>query len=243
MGHRHTTCMHRPLFDFGALKCLLLGPHLHALRATWMAGFYCRIRAGHGHHAARIKAALDNGTSRRSQAGARRIYPVENTDLPTIFHPRPAPFATAHRLQPTGAAIFPAATGIIAGWPGGNLVSRRRRIGQPDHRPRWRASTGRDVLWRPGHPRCTWPGLQHVIRDGGHRWCAMPHDVIELGPARKSSPVAPPLHQPTTSPDRNTAALHIEISVAPRALSPVAEDQLLRDWPAPAIATTCYGRT
>ena len=184
------------------------------------------------------QAALETGTIAVQAGGVDVLYPVENTDLahdiatqglrlseqPMGLQPMARHFPSRNRII---AGLARATVVVEAAAKSGSLITARDALDQ-----------GRDVLAVPGHPfDARAAGCNMLIRDGATLVRNAADVIALLGPTRQEQPVAPPLHSPPPSSDRDTESLHIEI-LSRLGPSPVAEDQLLRDLAvAPAIAT------
>ena len=237
--------LQRPMIALvGARNASSLGTRMAKAMAADLtaAGFVVVSGLARGVDAAAHLAALPGGTIAVQAGGVDVIYPVENADL-------------AHRIAAQGLRLsdmpmgmqpqarhFPARNRIIAGLSravvvveaaakSGSLITARNAL-----------DAHRDVLAVPGHPfDARAAGCNMLIRDGA-LLVRSAADVIEaLGQPVSAAP-ALPLDPPPAPPAprrtlRETAALHNQI-LDRLGVSPLAEDQLIRDLGSPAPLVT-----
>ena len=237
--------LQRPMIALvGARNASSLGTRMAKAMAADLtaAGFVVVSGLARGVDAAAHLAALPGGTIAVQAGGVDVIYPVENADL-------------AHRIAAQGLRLsdmpmgmqpqarhFPARNRIIAGLSravvvveaaakSGSLITARNAL-----------DAHRDVLAVPGHPfDARAAGCNMLIRDGA-LLVRSAADVIEaLGQPVSAAPDLP-LDPPPAPPAprrtlRETAALHNQI-LDRLGVSPLAEDQLIRDLGSPAPLVT-----
>ena len=237
--------LQRPMIALvGARNASSLGTRMAKAMAADLtaAGFVVVSGLARGVDAAAHLAALPGGTIAVQAGGVDVIYPVENADL-------------AHRIAAQGLRLsdmpmgmqpqarhFPARNRIIAGLSravvvveaaakSGSLITARNAL-----------DAHRDVLAVPGHPfDARAAGCNMLIRDGA-LLVRSAADVIEaLGQPVSAAPGLP-LDPPPAPPAprrslRETAALHNQI-LDRLGVSPLAEDQLIRDLGSPAPLVT-----
>ncbi|MFZ3582711.1 DNA-processing protein DprA [Loktanella sp. DJP18] len=236
--------LQRPMVAMvGARNASSLGTRMAKTMAADLtaAGFVVVSGLARGVDAAAHLAALPGGTVAVQAGGVDVIYPMENAEL-------------AHRIAAQGLRLsemamgmqpqarhFPARNRIIAGLSravvvveaaakSGSLITARNAL-----------DAHRDVLAVPGHPfDARAAGCNMLIRDGA-TLVRSAADVIEaLGilPAAPELPLNLPAAQPR--PQRTlqeSAALHNRI-LDRLGVSPLAEDQLIRDIGSPALVVT-----
>ena len=237
--------LQRPMVAMvGARNASSLGTRMAKALAADLtdAGFVVVSGLARGVDAAAHLAALPGGTVAVQGGGVDVIYPLENADL-------------AHRIAVDGLRLsempmgmqpqarhFPARNRIIAGLSravvvveaaakSGSLITARNAL-----------DAHRDVLAVPGHPfDARAAGCNMLIRDGA-TLVRSAADVIEaLGIIPAAAPMLP-LEIPAAPqrPQRTlqeSAALH-SLILDRLGVSPLAEDQLIRDLGSPALVVT-----
>ena len=194
------------------------------------AGFVVVSGLARGVDAEAHKAALRSGTLAVLAGGVDVAYPGENADLlkqipetglcfseqPMGLQPMARHFPRRNRLV---SGVAQAVIVVEAAADSGSLITARMALDQ-----------GRDVMAVPGHPfdsRAS--GCNMLIRDGA-TLVRSAADVIEaLGGQSRPERQRPSLVPVQKRPDGIGARIVARLSV-----SPVAEDQLIRDLDAPA---------
>jgi len=217
----------------GARNASSLGTRMaRALAADLAAEGYVIVSGlARGIDAAAHAAVLDHGTIAVMAGGVDMLYPAENAALAEDILKQGLRLSEqAVGLQPQ-ARHFPRRNRLVSGLAravvvieaagrSGSLITARNALDQ-----------GREVMSVPGHPMDgRSAGCNMLIRDGA-RLVRNAADVIEALPMVRA-PAQPDLPLPAPPPDRRslagTAQLHSEI-LNRLSVSPLAEDQLIRD--------------
>lgn len=241
------TILSRPMVALvGARNASSLGTRMARALARDLgeAGFVIVSGLARGIDTAAHAATLDTGTLAVLAGGVDVLYPAENAALAHDIAERGLRISE----QPMGlvpqARHFPRRNRIISGLAQAVLVIEAATKSGSLITARCALDQGRDVMAVPGHPfDARSSGCNMLIRDGA-RLVRHAADVIEgltpPAPVRIArDTVAPadslPSAKPTNSRSlRETSALH-GLILDRLGSSPLAEDQLIRDWKVPPI--------
>ena len=237
--------LQRPMVALvGARNASSLGTRMAKAMAADLtaAGFVVVSGLARGVDAAAHLAALPGGTVAVQAGGVDVIYPLENADLahqiardglrlsdmPMGMQPQARHFPARNRII---AGLSRAVVVVEAAAKSGSLITARNAL-----------DAHRDVLAVPGHPfDARAAGCNMLIRDGA-ALVRSAADVIEALGALPAAAPELPLGIPATPPRpqrtlREHAALH-NIILDRLGVSPLAEDQLIRDIGSPAPLVT-----
>lgn len=232
--------LQKPLFALvGARNASSLGTRMAKKLAADLgdAGFVIVSGLARGVDTAAHFAALPTGTVAVQAGGVDVIYPIENSalaqdiaktglrlsEMPLGVQPQARHFPARNRII---SGLARATVVVEAAAKSGSLITARNALDQ-----------SREVLAVPGHPfDARTAGCNTLIRDGAVL-IRSAEDVIEaIGHiVQQPIPVPPPETPHATRTLREVAGIHDQIlqRLGP---SPVAEDQLIRDIGAGAIA-------
>lgn len=234
----------RPMIALvGARNASSLGTRMARALARELgeAGFVVVSGLARGVDTAAHIAALPTGTIAVQAGGVDVIYPVENTDLalqlrqsglrlseqPMGFAPKARHFPMRNRII-SGLSL--ATVVVEAAVKSGSLITARTALDQ-----------GRDVLAVPGHPfDARAAGCNLLIRDGAVL-VRSAQDVIDMiahlcpeEPVQSEMALGSPA-PPKAPAAKRTVALH-KVILSRLGVSPMPEDDLIRDLAAPAAA-------
>ena len=237
--------LQRPMVAMvGARNASSLGTRMAKAMAADLtaAGFVVVSGLARGVDAAAHLAALPGGTVAVQAGGVDVIYPLENADLahqiardglrlsdmPMGMQPQARHFPARNRII---AGLSRAVVVVEAAAKSGSLITARNGL-----------DAHRDVLAVPGHPfDARAAGCNMLIRDGA-TLVRSAADVIEALGALPAAAPELPLTIPAEPPRaqrtlREHAALH-NVILDRLGVSPLAEDQLIRDIGSPAPLVT-----
>lgn len=185
-------------------------------------------------------ASLNSGTIAVQAGGLDVIYPSENTELALDIGKSGLRLSEQPMGTQPAARHFPQRNRIISGMTAATVVIEAAAKSGSLITARDALDQGRDVMAVPGHPfdARAWGGNM-LIRDGA-TLVRSADDVIEalsIPSGQDSDPTHLPDRVPksvnATEIKQPTKALHQKI-LSRLGVSPVAEDQLIRDLKAPA---------